>query len=84
MSVCFTFKPFKYYLYDNSEISVNISNFTKEETEAQRGIVVGLSHTAREKISTGLYTAWFSSTSRSKTVQSVDSLAPKILDLGTV
>lgn len=25
----FCFKPFKYYLYDNSEISVNISNFTK-------------------------------------------------------
>lgn len=65
------------------EISIIISNFTKEETEAQRGIVVGPGHTARKKVSPGLFPAWFS-TSGSKTVQSVDSLAPEILDLGTV
>lgn len=34
----FYISPFKYYLYDNSEISVNIS-FTKEKLRL-RGIVV--------------------------------------------
>ena len=63
------------------EITIIISNFTKEETEAQSGTVVGLSYTAGNKVRAGLFTAWFN-TNGSKTVQSVDSLAPEILDLG--
>lgn len=63
------------------EITIIISNFTKEETEAQSGTVVGLSYTAGNKVRAGLFTAWFS-TNGSKTVQTVDSLAPEILDLG--
>lgn len=38
------------------DISIIISNFTKEEPEAQSGTVVGLSHTAGNKVRAGLFT----------------------------
>ena len=64
-------------LQQGCEISIIIRNFIKVETEAQRGTVMGLSHTATKEVNPALFTMW-SSTNRYKTVESVDSLAPRI------
>ena len=43
-------------LQQGCEISIIIRNFIKVETEAQRGTVMGLSHTATKEVNPALFT----------------------------